>query len=386
MDQTRTTETNKSDGQISVWMGLNISAWIRALRAYHFRIHARKIPLALFITASTLLQSLMGCIEGLIYGSKIKKTTIQEPPIFILGHWRSGTTLLHELLGLDTRHTCPTNFQCFCPNNFLLTEKLYKPLVNRMAPKQRPQDNMAVELDLPQEDECALNAMGISLTYLHPAFPNNPRILSEAYDPELLPARKLRKWESTFLYFLKKITFSRPGRLILKSPPHTFRIKTLLRLFPDAYFIHIVRNPYRVFQSTMNLWQSAARQYSLQDGKYNGLEEHVFALYDRMHAAFDENRSLIPPERFIELHYEELVKDPVRALQDVYTRFNLGEFETALPSIQKYLSDRTGYKTNTYPRDHELENKVYKRLHRIIDTYGYNPPSSPTADGKESVS
>ena len=40
----------------------------------------------------------------------------------IIGHWRSGTTMLHELLILDPRHTFPNTYQCFEPLHFLWTE------------------------------------------------------------------------------------------------------------------------------------------------------------------------------------------------------------------------------------------------------------------------
>lgn len=43
--------------------------------------------------------------------------------------------------------------------------------------------------------------------------------------------------------FLKQITYLRPKRIVLKSPTYTGRIRVLQQMFPDARFVHIVRDP-----------------------------------------------------------------------------------------------------------------------------------------------
>ena len=64
-----------------------------------------------------------------VYGGAVARTPIRHAPLFIVGHWRTGTTLLHELLILDPRHAFPTTYQCMEPNHFLLTERLVPALV-----------------------------------------------------------------------------------------------------------------------------------------------------------------------------------------------------------------------------------------------------------------
>src|SRR5205814_10706786 len=71
-------------------------------------------------------------------------------------------------------------------------------------------------------------------------------------------ATELAAWEKAFMGLVKRLQF-RDGRpLILKSPPHTARIRLLLELFPQARFVHIHRNPYTVFQSLQHYYNSAA--------------------------------------------------------------------------------------------------------------------------------
>jgi len=57
------------------------------------------------------------------------------------------------------------------------------------------------------------------------------------------------------MYFIRKVQLFRgtEKRLLLKSPVHTARIKLLLKLFPDAQFVYIHRNPYDVFRSAVNM-------------------------------------------------------------------------------------------------------------------------------------
>ena len=74
--------------------------------------------MAIIVTLVSLMNSLFWLMQSALYGRKIAATDIEEDPIFVIGHWRSGTTLLHELLILDPRHTYPDTFACFAPNHF----------------------------------------------------------------------------------------------------------------------------------------------------------------------------------------------------------------------------------------------------------------------------
>lgn len=112
-----------------------------------------------------------------LYGTIPENTQLKQPPVFIIGHWRTGTTLLHELLILDPRHNFPNTYQCLEPNHFLLTEKFFKSYFNFLLPTRRPMDNMEAGWDKPQEDEFALCMMGQPSPYLDVAFPNNPPLI-----------------------------------------------------------------------------------------------------------------------------------------------------------------------------------------------------------------
>jgi len=343
---------------------------MKALFRNHFRVGRRRVALAMVITLASLNHTLLGWLEWALYGHQVNRTEIKEHPVFIIGHWRCGTTLLHELLGLDKRHTYPTTYECHSPNHFLLSERLSSPLYK--LPARRPMDNMAVAFNQPQEDEFALCNLGVSYPYLTIAFPNGPLSYVDCFDLEQLGAGVWQRWERTFIYFLKRITLLRPGRIILKSPVHTFRIKTLLKLFPQARFVHIVRNPYVVFPSTIHLWKSMFRAFSLQTPNFVGLEDYVFEMFNRLYNKLEETQELIPSSQFHQLRYEDLVQDPIGEMRKLYSRLDLGTFESVLPALKDHLKKTALYRTNRYELTPQRRDDITRRWGKIIKRYGYS--------------
>jgi hypothetical protein len=239
-------------------------------------------------------------------------------------------------------------------------------------------DNMAAGWDRPQEDEFALTMLGAPSPYLTIAFPNHPPVDQDAFDLESLSPQARRLWKRTFLRFLRRLTLRNPKRLILKSPTHTFRIRTLLELFPEARFVHIVRDPYVVFPSTINLWKSLYRMHGLQTPTFVGLNEYVFQTFSEMYAKLEATRSLVAPSRFYEVRYEDLVRDPVGEMQLLYDHLELGGFANVKPKLEAYLARVAGYQTNHYELSPELRDEISRRWGKVIRQYGYAPtPKTP---------
>jgi hypothetical protein len=274
-------------------------------------------------------------------------------------------------MALDERHAYPTTYECMEPNHFLLSERLFTRWLAFFAPKRRPMDNMAAGFSRPQEDEFALCMLGLPSPYLTVAFPNRPPQFDEYLDLEGLSPRALSAWKRTFLQFLKELTFKHGKRLILKSPTHSCRIKVLLELFPDARFVHIVRDPYVVYSSTVNLWKSLYRAFSLQKATFAGVEERVLENFIRLHNKIEEGKTLVDFDRFYELHYEDLIRDPVGQMGALYDHLGLGGFEQLLPKLQKYLGDTRGYETNRYRLSDEETATITAKWGNVIRASGY---------------
>jgi hypothetical protein len=360
------------------WHGMLLGPWIRLVKRNRARISITRLPLACTITMATVLNSLLRPLQELLYRGYVERTQIKDSPIFIVGHWRSGTTLLHELLVLDGRYTYPTTYECLAPNHFLISAWLVTRL-KFLLPKKRPMDNMVTGWDRPQEDEFALCNMGLPSPYLTMAFPNEPPHYTEYLTLEGLSEQELGRWKAALEWFLKRVTLRSPKRIILKSPPHTGRVKTLLELFPDARFVHIVRDPYALYGSTVKLWKTLYKFQAVQEPTHEGLEEYVFSCFERMYEAFERDCASIDPARFFEVRYEDLVRDPIEQMRALYDHLGLGEFQTALPKLQAYFKNVEDYRTGSYQIPDLLREAIDARWGPYMRKYGYCAPASQPA-------
>jgi hypothetical protein len=361
---------------LRIWDGMPATGWFSLLLRNRMQITPRRWGMALIISIISFINLALALLQRIVYGRRIARTELQGDPIFVIGHWRSGTTLLHELMVLDQQFAFPNTYDCFASSHFLVSAPVFRPLLSGLMPKQRPMDNMAAGWDCPQEDEFALCNMGMRSPYLTMAFPNRPPQDQEYYDLQNVTPRQRAKWQSGLMWFLKCVTIRSPRRIVLKSPPHTFRVKALLEMFPKARFVHIVRNPFVVYPSTINLWKRMYRNDGLQMPTYDGLDEHVFTTFARMNEVFQRDRELIPPGQLCEVRYEDLVADPLRQMKRVYEDLHLGEFEQAGAKIADYFAAKSDYKTNRYQLPAELAAEVAQRWSAYFDRYGYSKEQS----------
>ena len=353
------------------WNGMGPGAWFSLLARNRFAVSPIKIPMALINTAVGPANFGFGLLQKLVYGRQIERTQIADDPIFIIGHWRSGTTLLHELLVLDERFTYPDTYDCFAPGHFLASGWIVRPTVGVLLPKRRPIDNMAAGWDRPQEDEFALCNLGARSPYSTVAFPNRPPQDQEYFALRDLAPEALDRWKQSLHYFLKCLTVRRAKRIVLKSPPHTFRVRTLLEMYPRAQFVHIVRDPYVVYPSTVNLWKRLYRDQGFQVPRYEGLSEHIVETFCQMYETFERDRPLLSPEQLCEVRYEDLIENPVEQIRSVYETLALGEFDRATPALQDYFASHKDYKTNRYEISPQVRAMIRRRWGPHMQHYGY---------------
>jgi hypothetical protein len=355
-----------------LWLGCDAVTWARLLARNRFAVHPSRWRAAAIISGVSLFHTALGLAQQVVYGRRVARTPIANAPVFILGHWRAGTTLLHELLTRDPRHAFPTTFDCFAPHHFLLTRRWLPGLLGRLMPRRRPMDNMAAGWDRPQEDEFALCLLGAPSPYRRLAFPNRPADDAGALDLRGLSPRAHRHWMATWYRLLQGLTLANGGRrLILKSPPHTCRVPTLLEAFPDARFVHIIRDPYILYPSTLSLWRLLQGIHGLQRPSWKGLPEDILATFVRMYDRLEEGKRRIPPGHFHELRYEDLVCDPIGQVEAIYRALDLGDFETARPHVAAYLTGVKNYETNRYVLTPDERATITARWGDVIRRYGY---------------
>ncbi len=329
------------------------------------------------VAYSFLISSIMYpfCIsEKVKYDRKIENTEIKQPPIFLVGHWRSGTTYLHNLFSQDKSMGYFTTFHSTVAGAFITGERFFKPLVEASIPEKRPMDDVPMSADLPQEEEYAMGCLTPYAYYNGWCFPRNMKFYNKFVCMEGMPGEVIEEWKRTYLYLLKKGTFYWKGRrLVLKNPANTGRIKILLDMFPEAKFVHIFRNPYEVYFSMMKFLRIVLPRYTYQRPDEEKIEENMMELYVKMYRKFLKEKEEIPDGNFSEVRYENLIKRPIQELKRVYKELGLKTFEQYNGAFRKYVEKYGHIKTSKYQMDEETKSKIYKKWAFAFDAFGYEP-------------
>ncbi len=353
--------------------GITFGKWCRLLADNNFNISPAYWHRAAFISFASMANSVFAAIEHHKFGDKIAAVKITKPPLFILGHWRSGTTLLHDLLAKDNAQFQFANtYQVVNPLTFLTTENFITRMFPGLVPPRRPMDNMELKFTSPQEDEFAPLLMTLQSVYMGVSFPKR----TEHYEKYLSfrggPKDEIKKWQDAFVLFCKKLSLNDDRSLLLKSPPHTARIKTILEMFPDARFVHIHRDPYRVFQSQRHFFDTAGWYTYLQKPDLAAIDEGILRRYERMFDAYFEDLSLIPEGNFCELRFDELEANPIDEIKSVYEQLSLDNYEGFKPDLARYVSSLKGYQKNKFSNlDGPTRKIVAERWKRSFETWGY---------------
>jgi hypothetical protein len=105
----------------------------------------------------------------------------------------------------------------------------------------------------------------------------------------------------------------------------------------------------------------------------------VFLTYCHLYRKIDEGRAIVRPSHFFEMHYEDLIRDPVGQMQTLYAHLGLGDFEIVRPRLEQYLASIAGYETNRYDLSPEMRAEITGRWSDVIRRYGYTePPARPS--------
>ena len=328
--------------------------------------------LAGVLGAGLAMQPLVAA-EKIFHGRDENRVGFERPPVFIIGHWRSGTTHLHNLLSQDSQFGCVRMFESVAPQCSLVTRSWLPDVMSRVMPAKRPMDNLSWPMDAPQEDEIALAKLTPYSWYLQFLFPQNAVSTFERYvllngaaaEAREEVKRKLLRIFRTALHHERlderPPTTAAPGpikRLLLKNPVHTARIPLLLEMFPDARFVYLHRSPLEVFASAKNLHRKILKMTSMQTYCEADIERNVLAIYPLLLERYFKDRQLLRANQLVEVGFSDLEANPLQVVEKVYRKLEITGYEEAKGSVASYIASQASYEKNKFepllPREETL--------------------------------
>jgi hypothetical protein len=298
-------------------MGASLPNLIRLLGAAG-PIPARRWPLVAAFLGSALARAPLSLLEGA--RNALSGEPELEAPVFIVGHWRSGTTHLHNVMGKDPQFGHISPLVSGLPQNVWSIVGLLRPLLEKALPEDRHVDNVAVTPDSPQEDEIPLASLQPLSVFTAVYFPHRFRehhargVFFDGASTD-----EIERWALAQRRFLASVARQqRKPRLLIKNPVYTGRLALLRERWPGARFVHIVRNPYEVYLSTVRYYKRLIPDLALQPFDALDVEEMVLDTYARIMARYDAQAADLSASEVVEVRFEEFERDPLGELARVY--------------------------------------------------------------------
>lgn len=320
------------------------------------------------------LLSSLNPIEERRYNKRLKNKDITMEPVFILGHWRSGTTFVHNILALDKHFGYTTTYQTVFPHLMLWGQPFFKKTMAWLMPDKRPTDNMELSVDLPQEEEFALSNM---MPYSYYNFWFLPKNTLEYCDKYLVMKTaddmEIRMFKDTFIKLIKISLWNTQGTQFLsKNPPHTGRVKEILEIFPNAKFIYLMRNPYTVFESTRSFFTNTIQPLKLEDISNEEIEKNILSIYAKLYHKYEADKKFIPEGNLMEIKFEDFEADALAMTENIYQKLSIPGFNEAHEAIEKYVGGKKGYKKNKYKYDDRTVQLVEENWDFALKQWGYS--------------
>lgn len=342
------------------------------------KIPLRYFPRLIVMVIINLINLPFRSYERWFINSRFKKTAIQQDPVFIVGHWRSGTTHLHNILTCDRQMGYLTTYQGVFPDTMfnLLGRFIFKNFTRILIPTTRKGDNVRLKTDNPQEEEFAVGDK-VPLSYYY--FWMFPHHTLKYYDRALrlkgVPKKTITRWQEGYKTLIKKSLHNTQRNIFLsKNPPSTARIPTILEMFPNAKFIHIHRNPIEVYLSTNHFFNIMMPHLQLQVISPEEREEQIIEVYKRMMNHYLEDHKLIPDGNLVEISYKELEQNPLEILNKIYTTLDIKGYDEAKPEFSSYIQQMKSYEKNRHTIQRETLDRVMKEWGFAMEKWEYGVP------------
>ncbi len=290
-------------------------------------IDIRNIHIFLGYLLKFILFEPLRITELVLYRGKIHRHQLTADPIFILGHWRSGTSYLQEQISANESYTTTTIFRFLFADSYILGEKWLKPILNWVCrtfniPYSFQRTTMNMDLVGELESAMCQACSPYSYTWGH-LFPSkftqwvNQMILLEDNNNK-------EGWIADYDFLIRKLSFHSMGkRVVVKSPGDTARASILLKKYPNAKFLYIERDPTAVLKSNQYLWNVIIRENSIHRISESEIDQHIKTTLSTLKSSYYTFKNLVPKNQLIEISFDELISDTPAVLRTVQNQLEL---------------------------------------------------------------
>jgi omega-hydroxy-beta-dihydromenaquinone-9 sulfotransferase len=323
-------------------------------------------------------------------------------PVFIIGHARSGTTLLHRLMSADSeRFSSFMLYELFFPS--LLQKKTIRFLArcdrrllgSRIEKRIRAweerkfaatQDMHRMGLTVPEEDDfiftfsCASGFWIVLLPYMGEL---------DFYHVDRRPEQSRRRLMGFYKECVKRQLYLNGGDRIhlSKNPVFCGRVESLIETFPDARVVVLVRNPFETIPSLLKLMQRGWQLRRCGEAEIERNLRIIAEMSFHMYEAPFEVLVRHPETRHAVVDYRELVAEPKRSVERVYEQLGLPispAFEAVLLAEQNRA--RSHETTHSYSlEEFGLESDAIETaLGGLFERFGWRDSSPPPPAAEES--
>lgn len=342
----------RTDAKLNVVGQLSMQTYLLQILTYRLRLEAdrKKNPL---ISAQKIIR-----------------------PVFIIGLPRTGSTILFELLALDSRFQSPLTWEVMYP--VFLQSGLLQSKINQL---KAALSVLTVQLIAPEykkiheigsflPQECiAIQSMAFQSIQFHTTNRlNSYQTWLESSD-----------WSPAYRFhqmFLQHIQYLKGGKnWLLKAPGHMYSLDAMFEIYPDARVIQTHRNPAEVIPSITSLSVTLRQAFS----DYLDPNEVGEFSASSWHRALDKSlswREKNPDKnhQFYDLQYADFVSDQTRTVEDIYSFLELKLSSDQKSDIRTYLSGKPQHKHGShsytleeYGLSRSTENDRYKEYIEKFD-------------------
>jgi hypothetical protein len=255
--------------------------------------------------------------------ARIARAVIRRP-IVILGLPRTGTTYLFSLLANDPELRFLTNWEASRPapppgkwHSKTAVRRAVSCLGLTLQHYLSPALRTIHETKIDGPEECTSLLMAEFACTAFGATFNTPDYLAWLEDYDFTPVVRYHRRQ------LMVVDSQGPAsRWLLKSPNHLPGLAALLHTYPDACIVQLHRDPAEAIPSCCSLVAAFRGIFTDRLDEREIRSQTVRTLEHALRRAAAA-REGVSPGRFLDIHYDSLVAEPLRVVRSLYRHFDL---------------------------------------------------------------